>query len=61
MGGGCDSVGREVVVRIQSSANFYIQHLFTANCIRKTKIKKNRPGMADFLKMVKWEKFSNKG
>ena len=36
-------------VRIQSSANFYMEHLFTVNCIDKTKIKKKRPEMAHFL------------
>ena len=30
--------------------NFFIEHLFTVNCIEKTKIKKKRPGMAHFLK-----------
>ena len=30
-------------VRIQSSANFYMEHLFSVNCIDKTKIKKKRP------------------
>ena len=25
-----------------------IEHLFTVNCIEKTKIKKKRPGMANF-------------
>ena len=28
----------------------YIEHLFTVNCIEKTKIKKKRSGMAHFLK-----------
>ena len=27
----------------------YIEHLLTVNCIEKTKIKKNMPGMAHFL------------
>ena len=27
----------------------YIEHLFTVNCIAKTKIKKKRPGMAHFF------------
>ena len=27
-------------------SNIYIEHLFTVNCIEKTKIKKKRPGMA---------------
>ena len=28
----------------------YIEHLFIINCIEKTKINKNSPGMAHFLK-----------
>ena len=28
----------------------YIEHLFTVNCIEKTKLKKKRSGMAHFLK-----------
>ena len=28
----------------------YVEHLFTVNCIEKTKIKKKRPGIAHFLK-----------
>ena len=31
---------------------FYIEHLFTVNCIEKTKIKEKRPGMAHFLKKM---------
>ena len=27
----------------------YIEHLFTVNCIERTKIKKKRPGMGHFL------------
>ena len=34
-------------VRIQSPAKF-VEHLFTVNCIEKTKIKKKRLGMAHF-------------
>ena len=30
--------------------NLYNEHLFTVNCIEKTKIKKKRPVMAHFLK-----------
>ena len=30
----------EVSVQIQSAANFYIEHMFTVNCIEKMKIKK---------------------
>ena len=35
-------------VQIQSLALFYMEHLFTVNCVEKTKIKKKRPGMAYF-------------
>ena len=55
VGSGRDSVGRAVAsdtreaVRIQSTAIFFIEHLFTGNCKEKTKIKKKRPGMARFL------------
>ena len=28
----------------------YIEHLFIVNCIEKTKIKKKRPELADFVK-----------
>ena len=34
------------MVRIQSSANFYKEHLFSVNCIDKTQVKKKTPGMA---------------
>ena len=27
----------------------FFEHLFTVNCVEKTKIKKKRPGMANFL------------
>ena len=37
------------VVRNQSLADFYKEHLFTVNCIEKTKIKK-RPGMVHLKK-----------
>ena len=52
MGSGCGSVGRRFqfqgsAVRIQSTANIYIDH-FTFNCVEKTKIKKKRLGMAHF-------------
>ena len=30
----------------------YIEHLFSVNCIEKTKIKKERPGMSHFLKKL---------
>ena len=36
-------------VRIQSSAKF-IEHLFTVNCIEKTKIKRKEAGNGPFLK-----------
>ena len=38
-------------VRIQSSANFYVEHLLTVYCIEKTKIKKKMPWMAHFEKL----------
>ena len=53
MGKGCGSVGRAVAFdtrgpRFESS--HFIEHLFTVNCIEKTKIKKKRQGMAHFKK-----------
>ena len=30
----------------------YIPHLFTVNCIEKTKIMKTGPGMAHFIKLI---------
>ena len=33
--------------------DFYMEHLFTVNCIVKTKIKKKRPGMAHLKKLEK--------
>ena len=30
----------------------FIKHLFTVNCVEKTKIKKKRPGMAHLKKIV---------
>ena len=43
-------------VRIQSSANFYLEHIFTVNCIEKTKTKEKRLGMAHFRpqKLIIW-------
>ena len=41
----------EVTVRIQSSAKF-IEHLFTVNCIEKTKIKKKEAGNGPFKKRI---------
>ena len=35
-------------VRIQSLAKFYMEHLFTVNCIEKTNINKKMPGMVHF-------------
>ena len=55
-GSGCGSVGRAVASntrgpRFESShQQIYIEHLFTINCIEKTKINKKRPGMAHFKK-----------
>ena len=37
------------------SETFYIDHLFTVNCILKTKIKKNRPEMTHFKKKLSIE------
>ena len=50
------SVGRGSTVRIQSSANFYMEHLLTVNCKQKTKIKKKRPTMAFYTKSYVWER-----
>ena len=55
---GCGSVGRAVASRAKGPQfesshwqTFKMDiHLFTFNCIEKTKIKKKRAGMADFLK-----------
>ena len=33
-------------------ANFYMEHMFTVNCIEKTKIKEKSPVMAHFLKTM---------
>ena len=54
-GSGCGSVGRAVAsdtrgLRFESSHRRNFIHVFTINCIEKTKIKKKRPGMAHFLK-----------
>ena len=45
---GCFRYQRSAV-RIQSSAKL-IEHLFTVNCIEKTKIKKKEAGNGTFLK-----------
>ena len=54
-GSGCGSVGRAVssdtrVPRFESSHQQTFIHVFTINCIEKTKMKKKRPEMAHFLK-----------
>ena len=56
-GSGCCSVGRVVAsdTRGQSFGsshrqNFYIEYLYSVNCIEKTEIKKKRLGMAHFKK-----------
>ena len=41
---GSGSVDQRSGVRIQSLANFYIEHLFSVKCIEKTKINQKRPG-----------------
>ena len=59
-GSGCGSVGRAVASntrgpRFESShwqKFIYIEHLFTVNCIEKTKIKEKRPGMAHLKKHI---------
>ena len=33
---------------------FYIEHLFTVNCIERTKVKKKRPGMAIFIIILRF-------
>ena len=40
-------------VCIQSWANYSMKHLYTFNCIEKTKKRKNRPRMTHFLKEKK--------
>ena len=52
---GCGSVGRAVAsntrrpwFKTSHRKTFYIEHLFSVNCIEKTKIKKKRPGMVHF-------------
>ena len=55
---GYDSVGRVVASNNRCPqfdpviGKIYIEHFFTVNCIEKTKIKKNRPGMALFNKEI---------
>ena len=55
LGSGCDSVGRAVAsdtrgLQFESSHRQILYYLYTVNCIGKVKIKKERPGMAHFLK-----------
>ena len=55
---GCGSVGRVVAsdtrgLRFESSHRQNFIHVFTINCVEKTKIKKKGPGMAPFLKKPK--------
>ena len=52
MGSGCDSVGRAVAsdTREPQFGTIGKFPFLTINCIEKTKIKKERPGMAQFLK-----------
>ena len=56
-GSGCGSVGRAVAsnsrgLQFESSDWQKLYRMFTVNYIKKTKIKKKRPGMVHFLK--KW-------
>ena len=54
VGRGCGSVGRVVqrsTVRTQSSTIIYIEHLLPVNCIERTKINKNRPGIKNIFKV----------
>ena len=57
MGSGSGAVGRAVASKTRdprfesSHRQYYLQYqLYLKNCIEKTKIKKKRPGMAQFLK-----------
>ena len=50
----CGSVGREVASHT-SDPQFKSSHrqiLFTIHCVEKTKMKKKRPGLAQFKKMM---------
>ena len=54
MNSGCGSVGRAVASnargpRFISSHQQNLYSIFAISCIEKTKIKKKRPGMVDFL------------
>ena len=57
MGSGCGSVGKAVDPNTKdpwfesSHWQTFIKHLFTVNCVEKTKITKNRPGMAHLKKI----------
>ena len=57
MGSGCSLVGRAVASdsrgpRFESShrQNIYIEHLFTVNCIEKTKITEKEAGIGPLFK-----------
>ena len=54
VGSGCGSIGRAVASNTRdprfefSHQQTFIEHLFTVNCVEKTKIKKKRSDMAHF-------------
>ena len=55
---GCGSVGRVVAsdtrgLQFESSHRQNFIHVFTINCIEKTKLKKKRPGMAHLKNITK--------
>ena len=60
LGSGCGSVGRVVTSYTRGHSSnpvigkslFYIEHLFTVNCVLKRQ--KKRPGMAFLKKRVWW-------
>ena len=64
MGSGCGSVGRAVTSdtrdpQLESShRKAFIKHLFSVNCVVKTKIKKKRPGMAYFLTNIYFVRYT---
>ena len=64
MGSGCGSVGRAVASDTRdpqfesSHRKAFIKHLFTVNCVVKTKIKKKRPGMAYFLTNIHFVRYT---
>ena len=53
-GSGCDSVGRTVAsyTRVLQFNSYHRQILFTINCIKKTKIQKKRPWMANYKNTI---------